>query len=79
MKKLLEFIIKSIVDNPKDVKVSETKDQSGILLLNLKVNQDDMGKVIGREGNIIKAVRNILRIKAIKENIHFSLELTEIS
>ena len=77
MKKLLEFIIKSIVDNPKDVVVSETKDQSGILLLDLKVNQEDMGKVIGREGNIIKAIRNILGIKAIKENIHFSLELTE--
>ena len=65
MKKLLEFIIKSIVDNPKDVKITETKDPSGILLLNLKVNQSDMGKVIGREGNIIKAVRNVLRIKAI--------------
>ena len=77
MKKLLEFIIKSIVDNPKDVKISETKNQSGILLLNLEVNQEDMGKVIGREGNIIKAIRNILRIKAIKENLQFSLELTE--
>lgn len=77
MKKLLEFIIKSIVDNPKDVKVSETKNQSEILLLNLKVNQDDMGKVIGKEGNIIKAVRNVLQIKAIKENLRFSLELTE--
>ena len=79
MKKLLEFIIKSIVDNPKDVKITETKDPSGILLLDLKVNQDDMGKVIGREGNIIKAIRNVLRIKAVKENIRFSLELTETS
>jgi len=79
MKKLLEFIIKSIVDNPKDVKITETKDPSGILLLNLKVNQEDMGKVIGKEGNIIKAVRNVLRIKATKENLRFALELTEIS
>ena len=79
MKKLLEFITKSIVDNPKDVKISEVKDPSGILLLNLKVNQEDMGKVIGREGNIIKAIRNVLRVKAVKENIRFSLELTEIS
>ena len=77
MKELLEFIIKSIVDNPKDVLISETKDPSGILLLNLKVNQEDMGKVIGKEGNIIKAIRNVLRIKAIKENIRFALELTE--
>ncbi len=77
MKKLLEFIIKSIVDHPKDVLISETKDPSGILLLNLKVNQEDMGKVIGKEGNIIKAIRNVLRIKAIKENIRFALELTE--
>ena len=79
MKKLLEFIIKSIVDNPKDVKINEIKDLSGILLLNLEVNQEDMGKVIGREGNIIKAIRNVLRIKAVKENIRFSLELTETS
>ena len=77
MKELLEFIIKSIVDHPKDVLISETKDPSGILLLNLKVNQEDMGKVIGKEGNIIKAIRNVLRIKAIKENIRFALELTE--
>jgi len=77
MKKLLEFIIKSIVDHPKDVLISETKDPSGILLLNLKVNQEDMGKVIGKEGNIIKAIRNVLTIKAIKENIRFALELTE--
>lgn len=77
MKKLLSYIIKNIVQQPEAVKVSEEVGPSGLLILHLSVHSSDMGRVIGKEGKIIKAVRTLLKIKAIKENLRFSLDLKE--
>ena len=66
MKKLLEFLVKSIVDSPQDVSVEE-KGEVDELILNLKVNPDDIKIVIGKEGKTIRALREIIKIKAIKE------------
>lgn len=79
MKELLSFIVRNIVTHPRSVKISQEKRQSGLLILQLQVHPTDMGQVIGRGGKIIKALRNILRVKAIKENLTFSLELKEAS
>jgi predicted RNA-binding protein YlqC (UPF0109 family) len=79
VKELLKFIITNIVKHPKSVKIEETQQENNWLVLHLTVHSDDMGQVIGKEGKIIKAVRNILRIKAIKNNIRFSLDLKESS
>lgn len=66
MKELIEFIIKSIVSKPEKVKVEEKKDeQTELLQLELTLDQEDIGKVIGKGGRIIKAIRNLLRVKSV--------------
>jgi len=72
----LEFVIKSIVSNPDDVKVTRTVDEMGVLL-NLKVNPEDMGQVIGREGSTARAMRTILRVIGVKNNARINLKIEE--
>lgn len=72
----LEFVIKSIVDHPDDVKVTRAVDEMGVLL-NLKVNPEDMGKIIGREGSTAKAIRTILRVIGSKNNARINLKIEE--
>lgn len=76
MKDFLSWLIKAIVDNPEKVAVSETED-NGQLTLKLNVAQEDMGKVIGKGGKIIKSIRSLLRVRAIKEGKSVNLELME--
>ena len=52
----LEYVIKALVEHPEDVKINRTVDEMGVLLM-LSVNQDDMGKVIGKSGATAKAIR----------------------
>jgi predicted RNA-binding protein YlqC (UPF0109 family) len=77
MKELLEHIVKSIVDNQDKVEVEETTDETGQIVLRLKVDQSDMGKIIGKEGKIIKAIRTIIRVPAIKQGKRVNLEIIE--
>ena len=72
----LESVIKAIVDNPSDVKVTRTIDEMGVLL-NLKVNPEDMGKIIGRQGSTAKAIRTILRVIGTKHNARINLKIEE--
>lgn len=74
--KFLDFVVKSIVDNPNDVTITRTVDEMGVLL-NLKVNAKDMGQVVGREGNTAKAIRSLLRIVGIKNNARVNLKIEE--
>ncbi len=77
MKQLLLDIVNSIVDNPDKVKLDESTDAEGNLNYTLTVDPSDMGKIIGKEGKVIKSIRNIIRIPAIKQNKKVNLELTE--
>jgi hypothetical protein len=77
MKDLLTFVVTQIVDQPEAVSVDETTDPEGTLVLTLHVADDDMGKVIGRSGKIIRALRLLLKVKAIRTNQHVRLELAE--
>lgn len=60
MKELVEVIASALVDSPKDVIVTETEDDNQIVL-NLTVAPEDMGKVIGKQGRIAKAIRTVVR------------------
>lgn len=77
MKQLLLDIVNSIVDHPDKVKLSEDTDSEGNLNFTLTVDPEDMGKIIGKEGKVIKSIRTIIRIPAIKQNKKVNLELTE--
>lgn len=72
----LEYIVKSIVDNPGDVKLERTVDEMGVLMT-LKVNPADMGQLIGRQGSTAKAIRTLLRIIGIKNNARINLKIVE--
>mgnify|MGYP001616723382 CR=1 FL=1 len=72
----LEYLVKSIVDHPDDVVVVRKVDEMGVLL-SLKVNSQDMGVVVGRQGSTAKAIRSLLRIVGIKNNARVNLKIEE--
>ena len=74
MKEIVEVIAKSLVDHPESVKVSEKQDGDQ-LLLELRVAEDDMGKVIGRQGRIAKALRTVVKAAATRENKKVTVEI----
>jgi uncharacterized protein len=74
MKELVEIIAKSLVDNPEMVQVKEVAGEQSIIL-ELKVAPDDMGKVIGKQGRIAKAIRTVVKAAAIKENKRVVVEI----
>jgi uncharacterized protein len=67
MRELLENIAKALVDYPDEVFVNEIQNEKSIIL-ELKVSKDDMGKVIGKQGRIAKAIRTVVKAAAIKDN-----------
>lgn len=76
MKEILEYILKSIVENEKEVEVVEEENQ-GIINLTVKVDPSEMGKVIGKEGKVIKAIRNTLRIPAVLKGKKIYINIAE--
>jgi len=72
----LDFVIKALVDHPEDVKINRTVDEMGVLMT-LDVNAEDMGKIIGREGNTAKAIRTLLRVVGMKNNARVNLKINE--
>ncbi len=72
----VEFVIKSIVDHPDDVKTDRQIDEMGVLLT-LKVNPEDMGQVIGRQGGTARAIRTLLRIIGVKHNARVNFKIEE--
>lgn len=74
MKELVLDIAKALVDDPDSVVVEEIKANDEIIL-KLKVSQDDMGKVIGKQGRIAKAIRTVVKSVANREKVKVSLEI----
>lgn len=74
MKELIEVIAKSLVDAPDEVVVTQTEEEDAIVL-NLSVAPDDMGKVIGKQGRIAKAIRSVLKAATVKEEKKVILEI----
>ena len=72
----LEYLVKSIVDHPDDVKVDRKVDEMGVLL-SLHVHAQDMGQVVGRQGATAKSIRSLLRIVGIKNNARVNLNIEE--
>ncbi|MGD2090668.1 MAG: KH domain-containing protein [Candidatus Aminicenantes bacterium] len=76
MKELVETVCKSLVDNPEDVKVTQI-DGEQTTILELRVHQSDLGKVIGKQGRTARAIRTILAAAGMKQKRRFNLEIIE--
>ena len=74
MKELLEVIAKNLVDDPDAVIVTERQEEKGICL-ELKVAPDDMGKVIGKDGRIAKAIRTVVKAASFKEDMKVFVDI----
>ena len=75
MRRLIEYIAKSLVDDPAAVQVREVRNDRNALVLELHVAPDDYGKVIGRQGRVARAMRSLLRAGGAREGRHTSLEI----
>lgn len=74
MDELVRFIAKSLVDHPEDVQVDMQEDGE-YTVVELRVNPDDMGKVIGRQGRIAKAIRTVVKAASVKDGKKYSVEI----
>src|SRR5437773_455158 len=72
----LEYVVKSLVDNPDAVQSTRVIDQMGVLLT-LTVHPDDMGKIIGKSGKTAEALRILLRVVGMKHNARVNLKINE--
>jgi uncharacterized protein len=78
MKKALEYIVSQIVEDPKKVEINEQEEQ-GIINFSITVAPSDMGRIIGKNGKVIRAIRNVIKISAIKQNKKINISLVESS
>jgi predicted RNA-binding protein YlqC (UPF0109 family) len=76
MKELLETIAKALVDNPEQVSVNEIVGEKSTIL-ELRVTEEDMGKVIGKQGRIAKAIRTVIKAAAVKDNKRVVVEIIQ--
>lgn len=76
MKEFIEYLVKQIVSHPDQVNVTETND-GGLLTYKIKAAQEDMGTVIGKEGHTIKSLRDLVRAKAIKDDVRVRVIVEE--
>jgi len=74
MKELVEYIVKALVDKPDEANISETQGES-LTVLEITVAQEDVGKVIGREGRIANAIRTVAKAAAAKQQKRVTVEI----
>ncbi|HCJ52908.1 MAG: hypothetical protein A2898_01145 [Candidatus Kerfeldbacteria bacterium RIFCSPLOWO2_01_FULL_48_11] len=72
----VEYVVRALVDNPDDVKSDRTVDEMGVLIT-LKVNPQDLGQVIGRQGQTAKSLRTLLRVVGAKNHARVNLKIYE--
>ena len=77
MKDLLEYLAKGLVEHPDAVRVTEVQEDDGTLVLELSVNEDDYGSVIGRGGRTAQALRTVIKAAAVKEQRRVFVDIVD--
>ncbi len=72
----IEYVVRNLVDHPDEVHIERTVDERGVLL-KLTVNQQDMGKIIGKGGATAKAIRTLLRVLGAKDDARYNLKIVD--
>jgi predicted RNA-binding protein YlqC (UPF0109 family) len=78
MKNALQNIVTAIVENTEAVQIDEVE-ENGVVTFSIKVAKEDMGKIIGKEGKVIRGIRNVMKIPAMKNNKKVIISLVEDS
>lgn len=76
MKETLTYILQQLVDKPDDVSVEELNEESR-MIFKIHANQDDIGKIIGKNGRIIRAIRDLIKLMATRHNVYVDVVLAE--
>ena len=74
MKEVIEYLAKTIADHPDEIVATETEEEDRVVI-RLEVAQDDKGKIIGRQGRVVQAMRTLLRVAAVKNGTRVTLEI----
>ena len=77
MRDAIEMIVKALVDDSETVDVREVEQRNGATLIEVRVAQNDVGKIIGKQGKTIRALRSLVRIAGIKQDKRYLLEIVE--
>ena len=77
MDELLEYLARSLVDSPDEVSVESFEEEDGTLVLELSVDDDDYGQVIGRGGRTAQALRTVVKAAAVKDNRRVLIDIVE--
>lgn len=77
MENVLKYILSKIVDHPDELEIKTSQDDYGDVILDVYANPEDMGRIIGKKGNIINSIRQILKVKATKNNQRFRFNLID--
>ena len=77
MRDSIEMIVKALVDDPETVDIREVEQRNGTILIEVRVAQQDVGKIIGKQGRTIRALRSLARIAGGKKNRRYLLEIVE--
>ncbi len=78
MQALLRYILENIVEHPEAIDIRTSENPYGFVTIDFSVHQEDMGRVIGKSGKVIDAIRKVLKVKAIKQGIRLQLNLIEL-
>lgn len=78
MKELVEYIVKSLVNNPNKVKVSTEEESEKVTIVNVEVDSEDLGKVIGKGGRIANSIRTIVKSASAKSKRRFIVKINEV-
>ena len=77
MEELVRYIAENLVEHPEDVTVSSHEEEDGTVTIELSVPQSEMGKVIGRQGRIAKAIRTVVKAAGVKDDRKYMVEIIE--
>ena len=77
MKDVLYFLLQNIVSHPDDIKIEEAQGEGDGIIFTLHIHKDDMGQVIGKQGRIIRAIRDLIKLVAAKHNKYVDVVLAE--
>jgi predicted RNA-binding protein YlqC (UPF0109 family) len=77
VKDLLEYLAKGLVEHPDEVRITEVRENDGTIVLELSVNQDDYGSVIGRGGRTASALRTVIKAAAVKEQRRVFVDIVD--